>query len=272
MTSSRFWAGASSLVSAAKQLLTSAELRRLAVVPVVVLVSLSVLGIVAVTAFGAPGVFHAVVNPESAAWYTQLGGAALAVVAWFVGCVLALVGSWLVTPVLCAPALEHLVRRVEQTLGAPPQPELSFIASLWCGLRAQLTALVVLGPLWFTLWLLGWLVPVLAPLVVPMRLLAVSIGLAWNLLDYPLTLRGVPIRQRLAFFRGHAPAVLGFGLAFTALFWVPLTAVILLPLGVTAATHLIWTLAANSDPTRNQLAPSSPRARHPQSHNPPHDV
>lgn len=248
MTSPGFLAGASSLLSAAKQLLASSELRRLAVVPVAVLVSLSTAGIAAVTAFGAPGVFHAVVNPESSAWYTQFGAAALAVFAWFIGCVLALITSWLVTPVLCAPVLEHLVRRVEQTLGVPSQPELSFVASLLCGLRAQLTALLVLGPIWVTLWLLGWLVPVLAPIVVPVRLLAVSIGLAWNLLDYPLTLRGVPIRKRLAFFRAHAPAVLGFGLAFTALFWIPLTAVILLPLGVAAATHLTWTLAAPGRP------------------------
>lgn len=252
-----FWTGVGTLFGAVRELLSTPQLWRLAVVPVVTLLTLGTVGVALVTWLGVPSVVHAIVTGNvtdgNAAWYQRLGSAALATVVWLVGCALALLLSWIITPVVCSPALEAIVRRVEASLGIAEHPGLSFFESLSCGLRAQLTGLLVLLPLSLGLWLLDLVLPFLAPLLLPIKLLAVGVSLAWNLLDYPLTLRGVPAGQRLRIIRTNLGAVAGFGLVFTALFLVPLAAVALLPLGVIGATRLVWQMA---DPTeKNWLSP-----------------
>lgn len=247
-------AGAATLFAAARQLASSPQLWRYAFVPALVLVSACLIGLTLLGWFGIPHVFHAVAAPESGVWYERIAGAALAVFAWLLGAALVLLLSWIIAPVLCAPVLEALVRRVEPSLGATPQPALPFFTSLWCGVRAQLTGLFVLGPLWLVLWAMNLALPALSPFFIPARLFALGLGLAWNLLDYPLTLRGIAMRDRIAFMRGHARAVLGFGVAFAAVFWIPLAPVVLLPLGVIGATRLIWQIAAVDETWRARLS------------------
>lgn len=225
----------------------------MAAVPVVTLLVLGSIGVVLVTWLGVPSVLHAVVTGDNQAWYQRLGSAALATLAWLVGCALALFLSWVITPVVCSPALEAIVRQVEASLGVADHPGLSFFESLSCGLRAQLTGLFALLPLWLGLWLLDLVLPFLAPLLLPIKLLAVGVSLAWNLLDYPLTLRGIPVGQRIRFIRANLAAVAGFGVVFAALFWVPLAAVALLPLGVIGATRLVWQMGDPND--KNWLSP-----------------
>jgi uncharacterized protein involved in cysteine biosynthesis len=82
-------------------------------------------------------------------------------------------------------------------------------------------------------------VPVLVPLVVGLQLGLVALTVAWNLLDYPLSLRGLPPRARLALFRRHPGAAFGFGLCFAGVSWIPLAGVLLLPIGVVAAAQLV---------------------------------
>ncbi|HTV22874.1 MAG TPA: EI24 domain-containing protein [Polyangiaceae bacterium] len=142
------------------------------------------------------------------------------------------------TPGLSAPALEHLVRLQEEALGAPPRPRRGFWFELRCELEAQLAALALLLPLALVLWLLGLLLPLLLPLVAVLHGVLVSLAVAWNLLGYPLTLRGVRARERLGLMARHAPAVLGFGAAFAAASLVPGAALVLLPAGVVGATRL----------------------------------
>ena len=55
--------------------------------------------------------------------------------------------------------------------------------------------------------------------------------------------------------RRHIVTCLGFGAAFTLLFWVPCFGVLMLPVGVVAATDVVWALAA-----RDAEAPSELRA------------
>jgi CysZ protein len=142
------------------------------------------------------------------------------------------------TPTLSAPALEHLVRLQEQALGAPARPRRGFWFELRCELEAQLVALAVLIPLASLLWLLGLSLPPLLPLVALLNGLLVSLAVAWNLLGYPLTLRGVRARERTRLMLRHAPAVLGFGAAFAAISLIPGAALLLLPAGVVGATRL----------------------------------
>lgn len=142
------------------------------------------------------------------------------------------------TPTLSAPALEHLVRLQEEALGAPERPRRGFWFELRCEIEAQLVALAVVLPLALGLWVVGLALPPLLPLVALLNGVLVSMAVAWNLLGYPLTLRGVRARERMRLMARHAPAVLGFGAAFAALSLLPGAALLLLPAGVVGATRL----------------------------------
>ena len=67
-----------------------------------------------------------------------------------------------------------------------------------------------------------------------------------SLFDYPLTLRGSGFRARLALLRANPLCFLGFGLTFALVFWLPCCGVLLLPVGVAAATWLLPQLEAST--------------------------
>ena len=60
------------------------------------------------------------------------------------------------------------------------------------------------------------------------------------LFDYPLTLRGIGSRERFRFMSRHFSVVLGFGCAFSLVFWLPCLGILMLPVGAAAATQLYW--------------------------------
>jgi CysZ protein len=144
----------------------------------------------------------------------------------------------LLTPPFSAPALEALVRRQEHALGLPARPSLGIWRELVTGFSAQLFALGVTLPLLALLWLTALLVPALSPFLLALKALLVAWAVAWNLFDYPLTLRGFPAPERMKLVRQHVRATFGFGLAFAALFWIPCAGILLLPVGVVAAARL----------------------------------
>jgi uncharacterized protein involved in cysteine biosynthesis len=151
-------------------------------------------------------------------------------VGWFVAAALA-------AP-LSAPALERIVEAVERQLGAPPRVPLGWFRELACGFRSLFGALLLAGPLLVVVWALEVFVPVLAPITIPAHVIVTSLLVAWGLFDYPLTLRGVGFRERLRLVGENFACVLGFGLAFALLFWLPCCGVALLPVGAAAATRL----------------------------------
>ena len=155
-------------------------------------------------------------------------------------------GGWLVAivlaPAISAPALERIVYITEEDLGAPARAQLGFVTELLCGIRSMLWSTAVTLPILVVLSLLELSFPPLSLFVTPIKLLLGALGLAWGLFDYPLTLRGLAARQRLAFMRRHLPAVIGFGTCFSVLFWVPCFGILMLPIGVAGATRLYWTL------------------------------
>jgi CysZ protein len=81
--------------------------------------------------------------------------------------------------------------------------------------------------------------PAAAVVTVPARVLAAAVGLAWDVLDYPLAMRPLTLRSRIAWFFGHFSAALGFGLALSILFFVPGANLILLPASVAGAAKLV---------------------------------
>jgi uncharacterized protein involved in cysteine biosynthesis len=171
---------------------------------------------------------------------------ALALGASWLVALLAVVLGWLLAvflaPVLSAPALERVVAITEVDLQAPPRAPLGFVSEFWCGARALLSSLAVTLPLVLGLSLLELLLPPLAIVVTPLKLLLGALGVAWGLFDYPLTLRGIGSRERFRFMSRHFAVVLGFGCAFSLVFWLPCFGILMLPIGVAAATELYWAI------------------------------
>lgn len=143
---------------------------------------------------------------------------------------------------LSAPALEKLVESREGELGAPGRVARGFLWELSAGFRATIAALAFTAPLWILIWIIELAIPAVAPLTLLAKVLITAAAVSWTLLDYPLTLRGIPLRQRLRLWRRRPGLVAGFGVAFAALFWIPCFGLLMLPVGVVAATEVSWRL------------------------------
>ena len=154
--------------------------------------------------------------------------------------------SAFLAPVLSAPALERIVGLEEARLGVPERAPLGFVREFSCGLRSLLVGSALSLPLVLGLTLLELAFPPILPLSTPLKLLIGAWGVAWSLFDYPMSLRGIGARARLSFMRRHAAAVLGFGLAFSLFFWLPCFGILMLPVGVAAATRLFWEIQGSA--------------------------
>jgi CysZ protein len=74
---------------------------------------------------------------------------------------------------------------------------------------------------------------------VPLKFLVGAWLLAWNFLDYPLSVRGCGVRHRLRWVFTHFGAVTAFGLVWAMLLIVPGIFLLILPMGVAGATRLV---------------------------------
>ena len=146
--------------------------------------------------------------------------------------------TFALTPPLAGPALERIVTLRERSLGVAERAPLGFLAEIWCGFRAQIFVLVLVVPVLALLWLVELLVPPAMVVTFPVKLVVTSLALAWNLLDYPLTLRGVRMRERFLLFTRHKSACLGFGVAFALVFWIPPPTLTYTRLG--SVTVIVW--------------------------------
>lgn len=184
-------------------------------------------------------------HPES-----DLGRAGASLLA-FAGSVLAaLLGLFLalvLTPPLSSPALERIVERWERQAGVPARAPLGIWREIGCGVRAQAVAAVFALPILALLWVLELVFSPAVFVTVPLRFVVTAFGIAWNLFDYPLTLRGVRMRDRMRLVARYKAAALGFGTGFALLFWIPCCGVLMLPVGVAGATRLVWRILESDE-------------------------
>jgi uncharacterized protein involved in cysteine biosynthesis len=232
-----FWRGFSALFGAISTLLRLTRAWPYAIVPVVVFILLEAAITTAAWELLKPWV-DAKLTGDS--WWQDKGAEVLSWVAVALAAALGLVVSAVLAPPISSPALERIVAVVEDDLGAPPRAPLGFFAELGCGLRSMLLSSAITLPIIVGLTLLELLVAPTVVVVTPLKLLIGALGVAWGLFDYPLTLRGVGARQRFGFVNRHAGVVLGFGAAFALVFWLPCCGIVMLPVGVVAATRLLW--------------------------------
>lgn len=237
-----FGAGVRSLGAGFLLLVRRPALWPFALVPVVVFSVLASVALALAVWVARPWLLERL--PSASRWYTELGGQVAGVVLVLVLAVVGWVLAALLTPPLSAPALERIVDRIETELGLPARAPLGFFSELACGLRATCAAALFGGAVFTALWLLELAFPPVALVTLPLRLLGSSLLVAWSLFDYPLTLRGIGFRSRLAIVRANLSCWLGFGAAFALVFWLPFCGIALLPVGVAAATLLLAELGA----------------------------
>ncbi|MCC6553924.1 MAG: EI24 domain-containing protein [Polyangiaceae bacterium] len=229
-----FGAGVRALFSGFGFVLSTPGVWPLALVPVAIAAALtSALGAAAVA--HVPSKVHALLGARGGG----LLGDVLGVVATAIAMLLAALLALALSQPLSGPALERIVRRAEAKLGAPAWPPTSLVADVLRSLESILVSFAFGLPLLAILLLIGVAFPPAAVVTTPLKLAVTAVLIAWDLCDYPLSIRGIPISARVAFMRRNAAAMLGFGFGLALLGLIPCLLVLVLPAGVAGAARLI---------------------------------
>lgn len=140
---------------------------------------------------------------------------------------------------LSGPALDGIVRRAEAREGAPAWPATSFTDNILRSLQSALVAWVFGLPILAVLFLVSFFFPPASIVTFPLKLVVIAVLLAWDLCDYPLSARGIPVKDRVAFISRHWTAMIGFGAGLALLSLIPCALLLVLPAGVAGAARLV---------------------------------
>jgi CysZ protein len=136
-------------------------------------------------------------------------------------------------------ALEAIVLAQERALLGRNLPHSTFLTALWISTRATLI-MVTLGVIVnVALFLVDFFFPPAAAVTAPIQFIAGGWLLAWNFLDYPLSLRGLGVLARLRWTVRHFEAFTVFGLVWALLIFMPGLFFFVLPMGVAGAARLV---------------------------------
>ena len=211
----------------------------LAMVPVAVALVLSGALVTAAIAF-VPGWIAALIGASSGAGRVAVG------ITEVLGTVLAslagVVAGFALAQPLSGPALERIVRRHEAELGAPAWPPTSAVSDVLRSLQSVAVSFLFAAPLFALLFVLDLTIPGAAVVCVPLKVVLTAILIAWDLLDYPLSIRGVAVGKRVAFVGRNVGAMLGFSLGLALLSFLPCLLLLLLPAGGAGAARLTFEL------------------------------
>jgi uncharacterized protein involved in cysteine biosynthesis len=172
------------------------------------------------------------------AW-AGFGAVALRIVLSLTGLVLAFLLSTTLAQPISGFALEAIARRQELALGERPRPAQPLLTSAVRSLVVTLTALAISLPILGVLALVTFAFPPAGTVTVPLKFLVTGVAVAYDFLDYPLSVRGAGALERLRFIRRHFAAVVGFGATGALLLLVPGIGLLLLPFGVAGATRMV---------------------------------
>ena len=196
-------------------------------------------GAAALAIWGGSALSERIVTDAAAHGWSMLGMWALRILFWALGIVLAFVIAMSLAQPLSGFALDAVARKQELALGGRVWPDQPVLTSAVRSLRVSLTGLFVGLPILAVLALVTVFIPPAAVVTVPLKFVVAGVLTAYDLLDYPLSLRGEDVGARLRFIAANFPAVLGFGVAAAAVMLIPGGALFLLPFGVAGAARLV---------------------------------
>lgn len=229
--------GMGALLSAVAFVVTTPAVWALAIVPALV-------ALVLMAGSGALGLWGAMALADHVAAAAS-GGLALAI-AWTlrvllgaVALLVAVIVAFSLAQPLSGAALERIARAQEKRLGGRDWPEQPAATAMLRSLQVTMTGLLFGLPLLAALTLVTVLAPPAAIVTVPLKFVVTALMIAWDFLDYPLSVRGVTVAGRLRFVRANFGAVLGFGVASAFVLLVPGIGLLLLPIGVAGAARLV---------------------------------
>jgi CysZ protein len=205
-------------------------------VPVAVLM---VLG----TAVGALGIWAASAGSEALigsgdAWH-DVGRWALTILLSLLALVLAMLVAFALAQPISGFALEAISKRQESELGGRTWPDQKFSVSFVRTLKVTLFGLLCSLPIFAVLTLIGLAAPPATVVTIPLKLMLSALLIAWDLLDYPLGIRGAGVRDRLRFIGRNFGAVFLFGSLAAIGLLIPGLGLLLLPYGVAGASRLV---------------------------------
>jgi CysZ protein len=208
-----------------------------AAVPALLLVLLAC-GFALLFVHGADWLTAAMVGAPESVW-GRLGGWLLEALLVLVAIVTALLLALALAQPLSGFALEAVALAQERAMLGANLPHSSFFAALWTSTRATTVMLVVGGIVYSVLFAIDFAFPPALAVTAIIRFIAAAWLLAWNFLDYPLSLRGLGVMARLRWAARHFDEFTVFGMVWAALLIVPGLFIVVLPMGVAGATRLV---------------------------------
>lgn len=213
------------------------------------------------TGIGALGVWAASAGAEALmgrgdAWH-DVGRWALTLVLSLLALLLAMLVAFALAQPISGFALEAISKRQEAEFGGRGWPEQKFSIGFARTLKVTLFGLLFSLPIFAVLTLIGLAAPPATVVTIPLKLMLSALLIAWDLLDYPLGIRGAGIRDRLRFIKRNFGAVFAFGCLAAVGLLIPGLGLLLLPFGVAGASRLVvWDDAARTA----ELEAAPPRA------------
>jgi len=218
-------------------ILTTPRVWPLAVIPAMIL-SVLWTGFTALAIWGAVELSDSLIAPPRGTW-AGIGYWTLVILFSALGILLAALAALTLAQPLSGPALERISIAQQRKLTGTAPPQHPFLQSIWVSLKAVLFALATGGTAIVVLFFVNWIFPPAAVVTVPLKFLVGSWMLAWDFLDYPLGLRGLGVRARLAWVWRNPGAFTMYGIIGALFTVVPGAVLLLLPVGVAGATRLV---------------------------------
>jgi CysZ protein len=231
-----FFAGVRALFGGIGFIMTKPSVWGWAMIPVVVATVLFG-GTAGLAIWGGNHLSEAIAHGDTT--LSAIGMWTLRVLFWIIGLVVGFVIAFSLAQPISGFALEAIVRRQEQSLGGRKWPDQPFFHGMVRSLRVSLTALLIGLPILGVLALITFLAPPAGVVTIPLKFIVTGLLAAYDFLDYPFSVRGIGVRERLTFMKQEIWAVLGFGLSIAAILTIPGVGLFLLPLGVAGATRMV---------------------------------